>query len=74
LTPLFFKVAEFSEENDSYWYWPNVWAPDCTSVWASPEFIPFVERHGLVEYWRDVGWPDVCRPEGDSFSCRADAE
>jgi len=72
LTPLFFRVAEFSEENDSYWYWPNVWARDCTSVWASPEFIPFVERHGLVEYWREVGWSDACRPEGESFTCGTD--
>jgi len=69
LTPLFFRVAEFSEENDSYWYWPNVWIADCADVWAAPEFIPFVERHGLIEYWREVGWPETCRAEGDSIAC-----
>jgi hypothetical protein len=69
LTPLFFKVAEFSKENDTYWYWPNVWNADCTDVWASPQFIPFAEEYGLVEYWREVGWPDACRAEGDDFVC-----
>jgi len=69
LTPLFFKVAAFSEEKETYWYWPNVWNPDCGDVWASPEFPAFVDRNGLVEYWREVGWPEVCRPEGESFAC-----
>jgi TolB-like protein len=69
LTPLFFKVAEFSEENDWYWHWPNVWSADCADVWASPEFPAFVEEAGLVEYWREVGWSHACRPEGDTFTC-----
>jgi hypothetical protein len=21
-----------------------------------------------MEYWREVGWPEACRPEGDSFT------
>jgi hypothetical protein len=66
---LFFKVAEFSEENDWFWYWPNVWSAHCVNVWASPEFPAFVEDAGLVEYWREVGWPHACRPEGESFTC-----
>ena len=72
LTPLFFKVEAFSEEKETYWYWPNVWNMDCGDVWASPEFPAFVDRNGLVEYWREVGWPKVCRPEGDSFTCGLD--
>lgn len=71
LTPLFFKVEAFSEEKETYWYWPNVWNMDCGDVWASPEFPAFVDRNGLVEYWREVGWPEVCRPEGDSIACGA---
>jgi len=72
LTPLFFEVATFSEENDSYWYWPNVWNPDCGDVWAAPEFPAFVDKHELVEYWREVGWPRVCRPDGESLTCGLD--
>ena len=74
LTPLFFEVAAFSEENDTYWYWPNVWNSDCVDVWASPEFPAFVDKSELVEYWREVGWPEACRPEGDSIACGAAPE
>ena len=72
LTPLFFEVAAFSEEKETYWYWPNAWNPDCGNVWAAPEFPAFVDKHGLVEYWREVGWPRVCRPKGESFTCGLD--
>jgi hypothetical protein len=30
------------------------------------------EEAGLVECWREVGWPEACRPEGDSFTCGLD--
>jgi len=69
---LFFDVLAFSIENNEYWYWPNVWNRNCQAIWASPEFPAFVEEAGLVEYWRQVGWPGVCRPEGDSFACGLD--
>lgn len=69
LTPLFFEVAAFSEDNDTYWYWPNVWNSDCVDVWAAPEFPAFVDKNELVDYWREVGWPEACRPEGESFAC-----
>jgi TolB-like protein len=66
---LFFEVLAFSKENRTYWYWPNVWNRNCQSIWASPEFPAFVEEAGLVEFWREVGWPKACRPDGDSFTC-----
>lgn len=71
LTPLFFEVWDFANANDVYWYWPNVWNPGCENVWAAAEFPAFAEETGLVEYWQTVAWPDVCRPEGDSFVCGA---
>lgn len=71
LTPLFFEVWDFANANDVYWYWPNVWDPGCANVWAAAEFPAFAEETGLVEYWQTVAWPDVCRPEGDSFVCTA---
>lgn len=71
LTPLFFKVWDFANDNDIYWYWPNVWEPVCGNVWAAPEFLDFAESTGLLEYWQTVAWPDVCQPDGDSFVCTA---
>jgi TolB-like protein len=28
-----------------------------------------VVESGLLDYWREQGWPDHCRPAGDSFVC-----
>ncbi len=41
------------------------------SVGARDEFKFLVEELGLVDYWRDRGWPDRCKPlEGGDFVCR----
>lgn len=69
LKPLFFEVWERSNALDVYWYWPNAWSADCMDVWSMPKFPPLVEEAGLVEYWREVGWPDACQPQGESFAC-----
>jgi len=69
LTPLFFDTWEFAQENDVYWYWPNLWLKSCGNVWESEAFSAFAQEHGLVDYWRAKGWPDACRPEGESFVC-----
>jgi len=47
----------------------DLWLRDGQKLRAHPRFRPFVEKFGLVDYWRKSGWPDVCRPFGDSFSC-----
>jgi TolB-like protein/DNA-binding winged helix-turn-helix (wHTH) protein len=47
----------------------DLWWRDGADLRAHPRFRPFIERIGLVEYWRAAGWPDVCRPAGESFTC-----
>jgi TolB-like protein len=74
LTPLFFDIWEGSMERGSYWFWPNVWLDDCVDVWSDPRFPGFVEEAGLVEYWREVGWPEACQPQGDGFACGRNIE
>jgi len=33
-------------------------------------FQSLVRKAGLVDYWRERGWPDLCRPVGaDDFVC-----
>lgn len=68
LEPLFFEIWEKGKDV-VYWHWPNVWKKECIGVWSGPEFPSFVEEAGLVEYWREVGWPTMCQPVGDSFAC-----
>lgn len=32
-------------------------------------------EYGFVDYWREKGWPNVCRPLGaDDFECGVEAE
>ncbi len=68
LTPLFFDAWD-AVEHESDWYSPNVWLPTCGNVWSTDQFKVWADEQGLVEYWRRFGWPDYCKPEGDSFAC-----
>ena len=37
---------------------------------ADPRTKAYLERLRLPEYWRKVGWPDMCQPIGeDDFEC-----
>ena len=66
LTPLFFDAYK----TEAYWYWPGAWLHDCGRVHRQQEFKDLVEEAGLVEYWRQFGWADACRPLGeDDFIC-----
>ena len=53
-------------------------APPMTFVYSlggsatlnTPAFKGFLRRIGLVDYWREHGWREVCRPLGaDDFEC-----
>ncbi len=69
LRPAFFQFPQIAQEANAYWWWPNVWMPQCKNLWSAPEFPTFVESAGLVEYWREVGWPEMCWPVNDGFAC-----
>jgi hypothetical protein len=53
-----------------------LWQPDAWSRKArqSAEFQGFAKRIGLVDYWNQNRWPDLCSPTSengpDSFTCR----
>lgn len=69
LAPLFFELWQQNKQLRAYWHWPNVWGPRCGNVWAAPDFEAFVEEVGLVDYWREAGWPAMCRPADDGVDC-----
>jgi TolB-like protein len=48
----------------------RVWEPQFTVLRNHPRFQQLARRMGLIDYWREWGWPDLCRPEGDGFTCR----
>ena len=46
------------------------WTPLFKEVRCLPRFKEFVREIGLVDYWKEYGWPDLCRPVGDDdFVC-----
>jgi len=48
-----------------------IWQPVFREVRQLDEFKDYMREIGLVEYWREYGWPDLCRPSGaDDFECR----
>jgi len=48
----------------------TLWFPVMSEVRRLPEFKQFVTDVNLVEYWRNHGWADFCRPIGnEDFEC-----
>ena len=46
------------------------WYPVFREVRQLPRFKEFVREIGLVDYWKEYGWPDLCRPvSDDDFVC-----
>jgi hypothetical protein len=43
--------------------------PNFTRFRADPRFQQLVRDVGLLDYWRAVAWPDLCRPLGDGVTC-----
>jgi len=49
---------------------PHLDADRTRQVHESPGTKAFLKAARLPEYWREVGWPDMCSPVGeDDFEC-----
>jgi len=48
----------------------HIWLPVMKEVRQTPRFKAFVKKIGLVDYWKEYGWPDLCRQtDGGDFEC-----
>ncbi len=60
--------------SDGYFNW--LWQPEPWSRKArrDPAFQGFAQRIGMVAYWKQFGWPDLCQPAPasgpDAFVCQ----
>lgn len=46
------------------------WQPESRALRQHPAFQAYLRRSGLLAYWREHGWPDVCRSDGgDGVIC-----
>ena len=47
-----------------------VWLPQLASMRRLPEFKEYLREIGMVDYWKEYGWPDICHELGeDDFEC-----
>ena len=46
------------------------WFPPAAGMRRDPRFAKFVSDIGLVKFWREHGWPDLCSPVADGVQCR----
>jgi hypothetical protein len=68
---MFFAAFE-SEEHRTWRYalYLYVAAPVARPLLADPRAKEMLIRCGFVAYWREKGWPSLCRPLGDDdFEC-----
>jgi serine/threonine-protein kinase len=48
----------------------SIWAPAEVVVRRTERFKTLMRQYGLVDYWRERGWPDLCQAVGaDDFVC-----
>jgi TolB-like protein/DNA-binding winged helix-turn-helix (wHTH) protein/Flp pilus assembly protein TadD len=51
--------------------WPGYWNPLFSEARRLDGFKQLVSDQGLVDYWREFGWGDYCRPVGETdFECQ----
>jgi hypothetical protein len=47
-----------------------LWTPSLASVRKTERFKSYMRKIGMVDFWKQKGWPDLCRPMGaDDFVC-----
>jgi hypothetical protein len=68
--PALDAMEKMVEEGDGFYALWRMWEPQFTHIRNHPRFKQLARRMGLVDYWRAWGRPDLCRPDGDSFTCR----
>jgi hypothetical protein len=69
------RTLEFYEEGVEAGYSVSasnmlLWHSRYAELRQTERYKSFLRTRGVVEYWRERGWPERCRPVGsDDFSC-----
>ncbi|MDJ0751467.1 MAG: hypothetical protein QNJ11_18425, partial [Woeseiaceae bacterium] len=63
-----FALANERLDNDLLLEMRPFWNPTL-GLPEQEEFIPLMERVGLIEYWDATEWPAFCRRENETISC-----
>jgi TolB-like protein/tetratricopeptide (TPR) repeat protein len=68
------RVMEYAEYQLAVGYNQDVgsilWLPNMAPLRKTERFKMHMRKIGLVDYWRERGWPDLCKPVGaNDFAC-----
>jgi TolB-like protein/Flp pilus assembly protein TadD len=58
------EFAESTEQRFAFFF-----QQDAKALRQTERFRQLVVEEGLLDYWREWGFSDYCRPDGDSFAC-----
>ena len=66
-----FRVADAVRDaaDVSLLAWWVIWRHDMAPFRQDARFAELVTNLGMVDYWRENGWPDACQPVGESVIC-----
>jgi TolB-like protein/Tfp pilus assembly protein PilF len=64
-----YRVVNMYRDSADLNSWWLLWFPDMAAFRQDPRFAMLVTELGLMDYWREHGWPDACQPAGDSLIC-----
>ncbi|MCJ7451365.1 MAG: hypothetical protein MUO39_02680, partial [Steroidobacteraceae bacterium] len=45
------------------------WMPESDATRRDPRFAAIMREIGLVQFWREFGWPDKCKPVDRGVTC-----
>ena len=65
-----YRVVNSDQNDTGTNTWFRLWPAYMTEFRQDPRFTALVTRLGLMDYWRDHGWPDACQPAGEGLSCQ----
>jgi hypothetical protein len=62
------QAAAGGKENGLMRYWDlkHVWSPEGRALRTDPRFAALAAQMGLVDYWKQYGYPDGCRAGTDA--------
>ena len=67
---IFDGIEGFIERDQAAFGLWRMWEPQLRHLRNHPRFREIAERAGLLEYWEQGRWPDLCEPRGEAFVCR----
>ena len=64
-----YRLANMHRDSDEAVTWWVLWEIGMAPFRQDLRFTELVTELGLIDYWREHGWPDACQPAGDSLNC-----